>query len=153
MFSRISTILIIVFAFISCSSDDEFSDEQRELSQARQKWNSAQIQSYNWTEILSCECSGPLLRNIFVVNNIKDRVDFDKSLLFEGYTSEDVFNASHTIEETFDFVQNLINQNVSSLGVEYDAVYGFPTIVSIDYDVKTIDDEILYRYTNFEIQN
>lgn len=150
---RIFISILVSCFFISCSSDDEFSGEKRDLSQARQLWDNAQIENYKWTEILSCECGGPLLRDIFVVNNIKNRVDFDESLLFEGYTSEDVFNASKTVEESFDFIVNLINQNVASLEVEYDAIYGFPTIISIDYDVDFVDDEILYRYINFEIEN
>jgi len=149
---RILIPILLSCFFISCSSDN-FSEEENELSQARIKWNNAQIENYKWTEILSCECSGPLQRDIFVVNNVKDSVDFDESLLFEGYTGEDVFNASKTIEETFDFIQDLINQNVSSLAVEYDDTYGFPTLISIDYDVNFIDDEILYRYINFEIEN
>jgi len=150
---KILISLFLISFLISCSSDDEFSEEKRELSHAIQKWNAAQIQNYKWTEILSCECGGPLLREIFVVNNIKESVDFDESLLFEGYTSEDVYDASKTVEEAFDFIQSLINQNVASLVVEYDDVYGFPNIISIDYDADFIDDEILYRYINFEIEN
>ena len=148
MISRTFILLFVAFVYVACNTDDD--DPLTELNVNRQLWVSSQIESYKWSEIISCECGGPLQRDIFVVNSVKNRVDFDESLLYEGYTSEDVFNASKTVEEAFEFVQDLLNQNVASLSVEYDPTRGFPTIISIDYDTDFIDDEILYRYTNFE---
>jgi len=144
--------IILGCLFISCSSDD-FLDEKNDLERAKRQWNNAQIENYKWTEIVSCECSGPLLRDIFVVNSVKDSVGFDESLLFEGYTEIDVFNTAKTIEEAFVFIQELINRKVASLQVVYDDTYGFPNIISVDNNFDFIDDEVLYRYTNFEIEN
>ncbi len=141
----------LVFFLLACSPDDDIL--LNELNANRQIWESNQIENYSWTETLSCECGGPLLRTIIVVNNIKDTVVFDESLLFEGYTYEDVFKASNTIQESFDFIESLSNQNVASLFVQYDEIYGFPTIISVNYDEDVIDDEILYRYLNFDITN
>ncbi|MGB5363554.1 MAG: DUF6174 domain-containing protein, partial [Aureibaculum sp.] len=125
-------LVVTLLVFISCSSEEGFTSE---LNTNRQLWESSHIENYKWSESLNCECGGPLLRDIFVVNNIKDRVEFDESLLFEGLTSEYIFNTSRTVEEAFDFIASLLNQNVSSLNIEYDAAYGFPILISIDYDV------------------
>ncbi|MET2984256.1 DUF6174 domain-containing protein [Aureibaculum conchae] len=152
MLNKILILTILSFFFISCSTD-EFSDQREDLHRARKQWKNAQIKNYKWTENISCECGGPYMRDILVVNSVKDSVGFDESLLFERYTSEDVYNASKTIEEAFVYIQDLINQNVASLEVEYNDIYGFPTIISVDYNVDFIDDEVLYRYIDFEIQN
>ena len=131
MFSRIFTVLIVV-AFISCGSDDELSDEKRELSQARQKWNSAQIQNYSINERISCFCAGLLEWDVYVRNGIKNKVVFDESLLYDGQTYDDVFANAKTVEDAFDFIENLLTKDVASMTVEYDEVYGFPTLIRID---------------------
>jgi len=151
MVQKISLSIFSILLFISCSSEDN--SLMIDLNANRQLWQSSQIESYKWVESISCEWGGPLLRDIFVVNNKKDRVDFDESLLFEGLTDEDIFNAARTIDEAFDFIESLLSQNVASLNVEYDEIYGFPTIISVDYDIDFVDDEVLYRYTNFEISS
>lgn len=73
--------------------------------------------------------------------------------MFEGLTGDDVFNTSKTIAEAFVFIKDLINQNVASLEVENHDAHGFPALISMDYNIDFIDDEILYRNTNFETEN
>ena len=152
MFSRVFTLFIIVFTFISCSSDDEFSGEKRELSQAIQKWNSAQILNYTMNERISCFCGGLLDWNVFVENGIKDKVVYDESQAY-GQTYEDVFDNAKTIEDAFNFIESLLVKDLASLIIEYDDVYGFPKLISIDYVENIADDEIAYLYTNFKITN
>ena len=152
MFSRILTILIIVFTFISCSSDDAFFDEKRELSQAREKWNSAQILNYNMNERISCFCGGLLDWNVFVENGIKDKVVYDESQAY-GQTYEDVFDNAKTVEDAFDFIESLLVKDLASLIIDFDDVYGFPKLISIDYVENMADDEIAYLYTDFKIAN
>ena len=140
-----------VFLLISCSSDDDsFSNE---LNANRSLWASKNISDYKWNEFLGCFCGGVLDRQIIVVNSVKDSVVFDESQLFEGYTREDVFNDARTVEEAFDFIAYIQTQDVASLSVEYDAIYGFPKNINIDYIKDAIDDEISYVYTDFEITN
>lgn len=152
MFHRILISLLFICFFISCSSDDEFSGEKRELSQARQKWNSAQIQNYNMNERISCFCGGLLEWDVFVKNGIKDKVEYDESQAY-GQTYDDIFDQARTIDDVFDFLESLLNRELASLTVEYNETYGFPNLISIDYAENIADDEIAYLYTDFEIEN
>ena len=152
MFSRIFTIIFILLIFISCSSDDAISDEKRELNRARQLWNSAQIRNYSMNERISCFCGGLLDWNVFVENGIKDTVEYDESQAY-GQTYEDIFDNAKTIEDTFDFIESLLGRDLASLSIEYDDVYGFPKLISIDYVANIADDEIAYLYTNFDVEN
>jgi hypothetical protein len=144
--------LLFINFFISCTSDDTISEEKIELSQARQKWNSAQIKNYEMHERLSCFCGGLLEWDVFVKNGIKDKVEYDESQAF-GQTYDDIFDQARTIEDVFDFLEGLLDRELASLIVEYDDVYGFPKLISIDYVENIADDEIAYFYTEFEIEN
>lgn len=150
MSSKILIILIFVFTFISCNSDDEFRDE---FNENRQLWASSNINNYSWDERLSCFCGGVLEKVIYVVDSTKDTVVFDESFLFEGYTYIDVFNGSKSVEEAFDYIEELLAKDVASLFIEYDEMYGYPTSISIDYDERIADGGISYFYTNFSKEN
>ncbi len=156
MISRVFTLLFVVFVFVSCNTDDD-DNLLNELNANRQLWESSQVKNYSWNERLSCFCGGILERDIFVVNDVKDRVEYDDSNVppqvdrDELYVS--IFNQSKTVDEAFDFIESLLGQDVASLSIEYDTVYGFPTIISIDYIENAIDDEIGYIYTDFNIEN
>ena len=152
MFTRIFTVLIIFFTFISCSTDDEFSDDKRELSQARQKWSTSQILNYTMNERISCFCGGLLDWNVFVEKGIKVKVVYDESQAY-GQTYESVFDNAKTVEDTFDFIESLLVKDLASLIIDYDDVYGFPKLISIDYVENIADDEIAYLYTDFKITN
>lgn len=147
---KVLFLLSLSIIFISCTSDDD--GPLGELSKNRQLWQSKQIKDYKWNERISCFCAGPLERDIFVVNLIKDKVLFDET----GYDPEfleelrvQVFNSTHTIEDAFNLAEELLNRDVAFLEIEYNEVYGFPTLISVDYEENVADDEIAYIYTNF----
>jgi|LGVF01.1.fsa_nt_gb hypothetical protein len=147
-------LIPILFAclFISCSSDDEISKELRELSEARSTWQSFKLKNYSMNERLSCYCGGLLEWKVFVKNGIKDKVEYEESPTF-GQTYDDIFGQARTVDDVFDFIEELLGKDLGSLIIEYDQVYGFPSTVSVDYNERTADDEIAYLYTNFEILN
>jgi len=151
MVARFFILISIFVSFASCDSDDDMILD--ELNENRRLWDAAQVKDYSMNERLSCFCGGVLEKVIFVVDNEKDTVVFDESLLFEGYTYVDVLNGSKSIEEAFDFIEELSARDLASLVVEYDETYGYPTLISIDYNKDYVDDEIAYYYTNFEITN
>ena len=148
---RVLIPILLSCFFISCSSDD-ISEEKSELNRAREIWNSAQIQNYSMDERVSCFCGGLLEWKVFVKNGTKDKVEYDESQAF-GQTYDDIFKQARTVEDVFDFIEELLSRDLASLIIEYDKIYDFPNLVSIDYNENIADDEIAYSYTNFEIEN
>ena len=149
-------ILIFKFALlvlISCSSVDDIAEKQRELNQARQLWQSQQVENYKWNERLSCFCAGVLEWDLFVKDNLKEKVEFDEINLHQGQTYDDILEKAKTVEEAFDFIETLLSKEIASLIIEYDDQYGFPTEVNIDFDFQIADDETVYLYKGFEIIN
>jgi len=152
----VKKILIFKFALlvlISCSSVDDIAEKQRELNQARQLWQSQQVENYKWNERLSCFCAGVLEWDLFVKDNLKEKVEFDEINLHQGQTYDDILEKAKTVEEAFDFIETLLSKEIASLIIEYDDQYGFPTEVNIDFDFQIADDEIVYLYKGFEIIN
>ena len=154
MISRIFAVLIVFFTFISCNSDED--NLQKELNGNRQLWESSQIENYKLNERVSCFCGGPLEWDVFVLNEVKNSVVFDESSVPLENLEEiraSIFNNARTIEDAFNFAEELLNRDVASLIIEYDEMYGFPKAISIDYNEVVADDEITYIYSNFEITN
>ncbi len=152
---NILPLISLILLFANCSSDDD-NGAFAELSENRVLWRSQQITDYSWNERIFCFCAGPLEWDVFVVNTEKDSVDFDTV----GIPPEDmaevreyVFNNAHTVEAAFDKIEELLSRDVASLVVSYDATYGFPTSISVDYILNAVDDEITYRFTEFEISD
>lgn len=147
----ITVLLLIIFS--SCNSDDDVTEKQREFNQAQKLWQSNQIENYIWNERLSCFCAGVLEWDLYVKDNLKEKVEFDETNLPQGQTYDDILKKAKTVDETFDFIENLLTKDLASLIIEYDSQYGFPTEINIDYDFQIADDEIAYLYSDFSIIN
>ncbi len=155
MTQRILVALLVVFALVSCTTDDD--TMLRELAKNRELWEASNIENYSLNQRVSCFCAGPYSWTVFVKGKLKDKVEFDETQLEIGQTYdeiyEDVLNSARTVEEIFEFLERTINKEVASLRVEYNEEYGFPTLISIDYIENAVDDEIGYIYTDFNIEN
>ena len=144
---------VALLVLISCSSVDDITEKQRELNQARQLWQSQQVENYKWNERLSCFCAGVLEWDLFVKDNLKEKVEFDEINLHQGQTYDNILEKAKTVEEAFGFIETLLSKEIASLIIEYDDQYGFPTEVNIDFDFQIADDETVYLYKGFEIIN
>ena len=149
---KVLFLIAVSIVFISCSSDD---DAFTELSKNRQLWQSKNIDSYKWNERLSCFCGGILIKDVIVLNSQKDSVEFEIPEWYPPETTvedlyDGVFENAKTIEDAFDLIEDLQNQTVDALIIEYNETYGFPTLISVDYSFQIADDEFVYTYSNFE---
>ncbi|MEZ4841510.1 MAG: DUF6174 domain-containing protein [Flavobacteriaceae bacterium] len=147
MFKKIVLLSFSIILF-SCVSED-----LSEFEIAKNKWESANINSYKIKERISCFCVGILQWELEVVNGEKIKVTYDEPEYSVGETYEDVLAKAKTIDDIFDFIESIDKSNVAFFNVEYDEEYGFPASISIDYNKNTIDDEIFYRFYDFTLTN
>jgi hypothetical protein len=143
MFKKI-VLLSLSFALFSCVSED-----LSEFEIAKNKWESANINSYKIKERISCFCVGILQWELEVVNGEKTNVVYDEPAYDIGETYEDVLAKAKTIDDIFDFIESIDKSKVAIFNVEYDEEYGFPTSISIDQDSNAADDEVSYQYYDF----
>lgn len=143
---KIFLVPILILSFISCDSDD---GKGSDLTKNRELWESHKANSYTMNQRTSCFCGGILEWDLSVINHIKDDVVFDETLLSPGQTHQDILNNAKTVEELFNYVESLENQELASLIVAYDDVFGFPRLISIDFSEAVVDDEVVYIYADF----
>ncbi len=154
MKSRLIFIATCIFIFSGCSSEDD--PLFVEYSKNRDLWNAQNIDSYQYAERLSCFCGGILNKSLVVKNNVKDTVYFEIPSWYPPETTiEDLYNnvlqSAKTIDDAFNFIEEVLQQDVDYLGVEYHETYGFPIAISVNYVESYSDDEIFYGFNDFEI--
>ena len=137
-------LLSLSFALFSCVSED-----LSEFEIAKNKWQSANINSYKIKERISCFCIGILQWELEVVKGEKIKVTYDEPEYSTGETYEDVLAKAKTIDDVFDFIESIDKNSVAYFNVEYNEEYGFPTSISIDQDSNAADDEVFYQYYDF----
>ena len=107
--------------------------------------------SYGFTYSRTCFC-WPL--SVLGPNNVmvtmEGTVD-DVMSQFGEPIEEDVKNGVPTIDELFQKIQDAITSGVpdKSIKVTFDPTYGYPSSISIDYDVMVADDEYIFDITHF----
>jgi hypothetical protein len=142
-------ILFIILAIVltACSAMQPKSD----LERAREKWQDANISHYRFSVHVGCFCvfteNMPL---VIEVNNGEvvsmeyhngNEIDPGSLELFQRYA---------TVDKLFEEIEKDQNGEADKVTVEYDATYGFPTKVEIDFVEQAIDDEVYLSISGFE---
>jgi hypothetical protein len=145
---KISQSIAVSFLFLSLMAchENRHNDTQRELNNSIAKWQQQQITNYLFTSEISCFC----IPSDSVVNVV------ESGQIVSGYytgsgqpLSADELVSQRTIQGYFDFIQQAIDEDAYSIEVTYDANYGFPRVITIDYDQNMADEEIGYRVSGF----
>ena len=152
-------LLLVVLAIIlsACAGLANAGEPKSDLELAHEQWQTANISHYRFDLHISCFCvfteNMPL---VIEVNNgevvsmeYQNGNEIDPQLLdiFNRYATIDKLFAG--LESGFDFAGD--DQGAADkVTVEYDATYGFPTKIDIDFVEQAIDDELYLTISNFE---
>ena len=144
-------ILAIVLA--ACSAIQPKSD----LELARERWQAANISHYRFSVHISCFCV--FTENMPLIVEVRDREvvsmeystgnEIDPQLL-------ELFNRYVTVDRLFAGIEKGFQSEGSDQGpadkvtVEYEATYGFPAKVEIDFVENAMDDELYLSISGFE---
>ncbi|MDJ0728455.1 MAG: DUF6174 domain-containing protein [Crocosphaera sp.] len=112
-----------------------------ELKENHQLWRSQQIKNYQYIYQQQCFCPPPSNTplKVFVKNDkIAQVVHLNNNQLITDLTFP------KTIEELFNIIEDAINRNADEILITYDANFGYPTRVAIDYQKILADEEITY---------
>ncbi len=138
-------LLISIIALSACSM---FGDS--ELRNARSRWQAANISHYRYNLRVACFC--PFTNKMPMAIEVQDgRV---VSIRFNDGTpvsSEDqkMFDRYITIDKLFDFTSES-QKDADQIEVVYDATYGFPSSVQIDFIKQAVDDELALFVGDFQ---
>ena len=137
-------LLILTLTISACGG-------QSTLAKNRDKWTAQGISHYRFNLTISCFC--PFFEvNPVTVEVLDGRIvsmtGADGQPLPENFRSE--FDRAGTVDLLFAIAENSL-ANADQAEVTYDAVYGFPSSIIVDWIELAMDDEISYYVENFEV--
>lgn len=148
MKTRLLILSLLFIGFISCDSKDvAVETDLSTLDKQQQLWESKGIDSYSFTQRISCFCSEEYREPKEVV--VRDGVIV--SVAGEAYDA-DIHQSILTVDARFDYIRKSLAREPEMFSVEYDAVYGFPSRFYFDFSFVIADEEIDYTFTDFTSQ-
>jgi coxsackievirus/adenovirus receptor len=128
----------------SCNNIDILSSEPRdaELEKNMKKWQSFNICNYSISSLIVCNCTEEYStsKTLKIVNGKITHVG-DKL-----YPDEELTNFK-SVNEMFEFINELYSSEKHILNVSYDEKYGFPTYLYVDEEEMMVDEEISYEFS------
>ena len=137
-------LLILTLTLSACGGKSE-------LNENRDKWDSAGVTHYRFELTISCFC--PFMDVMPVVVEVKDGqivslTDVNGQPLREDF--RETFEKAATVEGLFAVAEDSLS-NADQVEVTYDARYGFPTSIVVDWIKMAVDDEIAYYVGAFKV--
>ena len=136
-------ILIFSLALSACG-------QKTEMAKNREKWDAQNIRHYTFELTVSCFC--PFTDIMPIVVEVEDgkivSITDNAGQAVEGEFSQYIEEAA-TIERLFDLAaQNL--SEADQVEVTYDAQFGYPSAIKVDFIKMAVDDEISYYVNSFK---
>jgi hypothetical protein len=134
---------LLLAALAGCNLGDDDGFQRRKLAEARTLWDRKDVASYSYLLELQCFCAPASQLEPVVVTVRNGAVT---SVKYEDGTSAPgaVFGAYDTVEELFDMIEDAIDRDADMLQVGYDAVYGFPNVINVDYESGGTEQKLLF---------
>ena len=140
-------LLTLVFMLAACSAGGS------EFSRNLEKWNDANITHYRFSINISCFCAFrdqmPLTVEVRD-GQIVHMATVDGTLVLDTDQNYEFYAPHATIDLLFAELDAAFNDGADSVTVTYDATYGFPTEIGIDYSQEIADEEMYYSISGFE---
>lgn len=147
-------LLIAVFALAlsACANATASANQnQSELEQNQQTWQDANISHYRYHVAISCFCV--FSQDMPLIIEVQDgqvvSMEFASGNEIDAANRE-YFARFETIDKLFEQLQKDIGGEADEVVVTYNATYGFPEEVKIDYVLEATDDELWLTVSDFE---
>ena len=144
-------IAVAALALAACASGASANQSQSELSQNQQKWQAANISHYRYNVAISCFCI--FSQDMPLIIEVRD----GQVVSMEYASGNEIDAANRQYFQRFETIDKVFGQLHKDIGGEadevvatYNATYGFPEEVKIDYVLEATDDEIWLTISDFE---
>ena len=144
-------IAVAALALAACASGASANQNQSELDQNWQKWQDADISHYRYNLAISCFCV--FSQDMPLIIEVQDgqvvSMEYTSGNEIDP-SSREYFQRFETIDRLFEQLQKDIGGEADEVVVTYNATYGFPEEVKIDYVLEATDDELWLTISDFE---
>ncbi|MET4026015.1 hypothetical protein ABIE59_001540 [Marinobacter sp. MBR-99] len=143
-----AVILSLLLAGCAGAGKDKDMSPVSTVEEARALWQSQGVKGYEVTIEQTCFCPPDLLQPMRVT--VREGKVIDIEGLEQPLNHPDILDERRlTIEGLLDLIEQA-RGNADKLVVEYNAQYGFPASLEVDYSPFIADDEFSYRLTDFQ---
>jgi hypothetical protein len=146
IFRRFAVVLLLLGATSCADATGPDREQLLELADAWGRWRDAGLQDYTMTVGESCECTGGELVRVTVRDGA--------AVAAVGVRTGTAYPLSgarrFTVEGRFDKILQALG-DAHSVTVTYDARYGYPARIGIDWYWPTVDDEIGFYIRDFAV--
>ncbi len=144
------TLLFVALAACSVLGDAQQGRMRDELKQSQQRWAAQHVANYRYSLQTRCFCPPEITQPVVIEvrNGVATSVI---GTTVGGRVNTEHFSRYNTIEKLFAVIQDAIDKHAAVIAVNYDATFGYPTSINIDFDTRAIDDEISFTTDSFEV--
>ena len=143
--------IFLTFALAACSAVGNAMGSQSEIEQNQEKWQNANISHYRYHLFISCFCV--FTQDMPLIIEVQDgqvvSMEFQSGNEIDA-SNHELFDKYATIDRLFAELEADLNGAADEVIAKYDATYGFPTEVTIDFVKEATDDELYLTLSNFE---
>lgn len=122
-----------------------------ELERARDRWAAMRPQTYSLVVARWCFClpemAGPVVVEVNGDGSVSRRYVDTQAVVAESYAGN-----FPTVEGLFALIEDALARDAHRLEVEYNATFGHPIRIDIDYDEHAVDDEVSYLISDFTVR-
>jgi hypothetical protein len=144
-------LLVLLVAAGACSDATDPTDQGQALALSRDRWNDSGIANYRFTIARLCECAPETVGPVVVEvrgGEVSDRKYASGVTVDPQYA--DLFT---NVPGLFDLIDEAIRRDAAGLAVRYNAAYGYPESIQIDWVAGAVDDEVSYRISDFTLMS
>ena len=148
MKTRILILSLLFVNFISCGSKDFLVEtDLSTLDKQQQLWESKGIDSYSFTQSISCFCTQEYTqpKEVVVRNEV---IVLVAGVIYDA----DIHQSILTVGPRFDYIRKSLEREPEEFSIEYDSTSGFSTSFYFDFSYMIADEEIGYMFTDFSSQ-
>jgi hypothetical protein len=142
-------LFVFFLAVAGCTSSTGPTDEATALALSRARWFNYGFTDYQFTIARGCEClpemTGPVLVEVRG-GVVAERRYISGTSVDPQYS--DLFTA---VPGLFDLIDEALRRDAAGLAVRYNAAFGYPESIQIDWVAGAVDDEVSYHITDFEL--
>lgn len=124
-----------------------------EVSRNQQKWSDANVTHYRFELNVGCFCAfrSQMPLTVEVLNgDIVSITGADGNLITPTDANYEYFSKYATVERLFTELKADLGGDADEVTATYDAQYGFPATITIDFIKDAVDDELYLSADKFE---
>lgn len=114
------------------------------------QWIDSNIDSYAYTLKMQCFCPINYTR-LIRVEILDNHVSAANFVNYDEPVSIEIINDLESIDGWFKLISTAIRRDADHISVEYDASYGYPTMIDIDMRRMRSDDEQVISISEFTL--